>query len=986
MRKLLLFSLLFYSLSLSAQEPIFESNSYVYSKQNYSFDFFNVFNFYQFSDGSINVSPYSNFNVTIGNTFAKKTFKGDDYQILFDDILFYKNRKFIAYANKLLEILPNKSLKKIFFYQSGEEFRGCHTDGNLIYFVTQNISKNTFKLYSFDGKTFRVLKNFKDTLNTGYALYRVKNKIYLANYGGKQKLALWQINKNKLINPLNYPFKCINFKMLNLDEIYFYDKKNKLFFYNHGVISYINPFNFNDFGLDYGLSKDYLRFNNHIKNNNYLLKLNKDKIDTLAVQFNTPKCFPSLENKESNSYYIGSGVNLYRVFPLIKKYSRIYNKSNAQQIFSLAQAKDGKIWAGSYNGSLSIIDKNRIVETPFKDLFLNGSKNIGDKILMNLEAKNGILLFENHKTKPKKISDTLISFYNFLSRDSTLYLGTSTYGLAYAKWKNVLANKKINWRFISKEKGNHLYNNICIAEDKFGNIWSSQKGFSIYQPYKDKAITWSKEKNEVGFSSLSMLTDNKKTLWVGSYDGKLFYYDGKNRDDLSPKNFRSISHPLLEGNKIIYFMHQWKNYLILGAYDKILLFDLEKWYREKKVLVRYLNSMETNFSAPTEQNTCLTDFRDESIWFSTSDMLYQWNIKDWLKLATFKVIPEIVLKKDTLENHLQVNQKFQLKPKENSFEVEIRYQTKDNMPRYISASLAKEGEKPVFEAPNLETHFKFQNLSSGNYVFYVRVCQQDGSFTIHQFKIEIEKFLWQKWWFWFLVSLFPIAMIVYYYHKKNEINVQKKQISQLNLSNLSNQFRPHFMLNALNSIGSQMEDKPHAEKVISRLGESINILYDFTTKNTFYHYFKKEWKLVSNVIEIQKLLFIPELQTVIHHLEIMNTDFKIPIGLLQIPIENALLHGLRNREEAPYLLEINFSENEEQFIISIKDNGVGRKKSKEINNFKKNGNGLKTIEKMVNIINKRQQNAIHYKINDLLEGTEVIITLNKTIDYEKIQL
>jgi hypothetical protein len=92
------------------------------------------------------------------------------------------------------------------------------------------------------------------------------------------------------------------------------------------------------------------------------------------------------------------------------------------------------------------------------------NKNIGDKIIMNLEANKGILLFENHKTKPKKISDTLISFYNFLSRDSILYLGTSTYGLAYAKWKNVLTNKKINWRFISKEKGNHLYNNVCIAE------------------------------------------------------------------------------------------------------------------------------------------------------------------------------------------------------------------------------------------------------------------------------------------------------------------------------------------------------------------------------------------------------------------------------------------------------------------------------------------------------------------------------------------
>ena len=114
MKKLLLFSLLFYSLFLLAQEPIFESNSFVYSKQNYGFDFFNVFTFYQFSNGSVNVSPYSNFNVTIGNTVAKKTFKGDDYQILFDDIISYKNRKFIAYTNKLLEILPNKNLKKIF--------------------------------------------------------------------------------------------------------------------------------------------------------------------------------------------------------------------------------------------------------------------------------------------------------------------------------------------------------------------------------------------------------------------------------------------------------------------------------------------------------------------------------------------------------------------------------------------------------------------------------------------------------------------------------------------------------------------------------------------------------------------------------------------------------------------------------------------------------------------------------------------------------
>ena len=227
MRKLLLFSLLFYSLSLSSQEPIFESNSYIYNKQNYSHDFFNIFSMYQFPNGKLNVSPYSNFNVTIGNTFAQKTFKGDDYQILFDDIISYKGRNFIAYTNKLLEISPNKRLKKI-FQQSGEEFRGCHTDGNLIYLVTQNISKNTFKLYSFDGFTFRIIKNLKGTVKTGYALYHVENKIYLGNYGEKQKLVLWEISNNKLSNPHYYPFTCVNFKILNIDEIYFYNSNKCL--------------------------------------------------------------------------------------------------------------------------------------------------------------------------------------------------------------------------------------------------------------------------------------------------------------------------------------------------------------------------------------------------------------------------------------------------------------------------------------------------------------------------------------------------------------------------------------------------------------------------------------------------------------------------------------------------------------------------------------------------------------------------------------
>lgn len=252
----------------------------------------------------------------------------------------------------------------------------------------------------------------------------------------------------------------------------------------------------------------------------------------------------------------------------------------------------------------------------------------------------------------------------------------------------------------------------------------------------------------------------------------------------------------------------------------------------------------------------------------------------------------------------------------------------------------------------------------------------------------IDTFYWQKWWFWAIVSLFPISFLLFYFKKRNQIEKQKKRLSQLNLSSLSNQFRPHFMLNALNSIGSQMGEKPHAEKVISRLGESINILYGFTQKNNFTLSFENEWKLVENSLEIQRLLFIPELNVTIKNKEVLPSDYKIPVGLFQIPIENALLHGLRNKTDGNCNLTIEFEENKTHYFITILDNGVGRQKAAEINNFKKNGNGLTTVFEMIKIINEHQKNGIKFKIFDLNQpkGTKISISLHKNIDYEKIKI
>ncbi|HOD10315.1 MAG TPA: hypothetical protein PKH91_06190, partial [Flavobacterium sp.] len=164
--------------------------------------------------------------------------------------------------------------------------------------------------------------------------------------------------------------------------------------------------------------------------------------------------------------------------------------------------------------------------------------------------------------------------------------------------------------------------------------------------------------------------------------------------------------------------------------------------------------------------------------------------------------------------------------------------------------------------------------------------------------------------------------------------------------------------------------------------------YSFTQKNEFTIAFQNEWKLVENSIEIQRLLFIPKLIVSISQKEIIPDTYKIPVGLIQIPVENALLHGLRNKENGEFCLNINFSEDNYFYLIEIIDNGIGRAKSSEINNFKKNGNGLKTIREIIKILNHNQSNVIQFEITDnpIETGTKVTLKLKKEIDYEKIEL
>jgi sensor histidine kinase YesM len=220
---------------------------------------------------------------------------------------------------------------------------------------------------------------------------------------------------------------------------------------------------------------------------------------------------------------------------------------------------------------------------------------------------------------------------------------------------------------------------------------------------------------------------------------------------------------------------------------------------------------------------------------------------------------------------------------------------------------------------------------------------------------------------------------------------QEKTLANLRIVTLSSQFRPHFILNALNTIGSRMHNEPEMESVLSRLGESINLIFGHAQKNRVLHPFPEEWALVESAMHIQQLMYLKDLLTNLPDKEAIAVlkDVNVPLGLLQIPVENALLHGLRNREHGPWELCISIYTAGGNFVIVITDNGVGRMAAGQLSNATSHGTGTKNISAILDIINADQPRHITlcYEDNIFSEqegrryGTRCIITIPESFHY-----
>lgn len=736
-----------------------------------------------------------------------------------------------------------------------------------------------------------------------------------------------------------------------------------------------------------------------------------DKVSFIIPHTDKFAAFPFADTIMQTLYF-GTFNKPFRFFPYLKKYPQVFQHAGSSAIQAITQDNKGRVWAGSYEGGLAVIDSGGLREYREPGItFLSNAVTIGNYNYFIVEnAAYGLQQYDRDGHR-KTLKNKLTGYYQYISADrQRYYFGTNNTECLLTDI-TTLQNGKPKWIKIDSSKGYQLHNTVSITEDTLHRVWMSHtgRGWAVYYPEKKRAVTFLIARKETDFGFLSSYTDSHGTVWLGTKQRGLLYYNNYSSAVVSPADVQAIQHPLLVKGSLITELTQWGKWLIITQQDKMLLLDLDAWYNQKKTIIRYLNPQETGFTTPPEQNTILTDKRDSSIWFATSTMLYQWNIRQWLSLPVYTVQPVVELQTGKETPVLSGTAVLKIKPTENSLRFAVSFQSPDNMPRYMSLVLIKTGDSLVFAPPSLETHYNFNNLAPGNYEVVIQICQADGTVTEHRYPFAIDKFWWQRWRVWALASLLTTFISVYIItisrkrklaeaivkRKEAELETvkaaQQKKLAHLQVVSLSSQFRPHFILNALNTIGAQMDDKPAAEIVLSRLGESINLIFSHAQEQKIAHAFMDEWSLVRNIIHIHQLMYLKQLEVSIPEIVELQqvTSLKVPLGLLQIPVENALLHGLSNRETGPWKLYITVIKSAENIIVAITDNGVGRKKAATLSNYQKHGTGTKNISGILDIVNasNQQKITIAYKDDVFTSGNEpygttVIISIPIQFNYE----
>ncbi|MFK7772185.1 MAG: histidine kinase [Saprospiraceae bacterium] len=703
----------------------------------------------------------------------------------------------------------------------------------------------------------------------------------------------------------------------------------------------------------------------------------KQKFDQGDLIFSGINCNKIIADRENN-YWIGTTGHGIIFIPSLEM--KIYNSKNSmlanEQIFCLDwNKKDGEIYVGHNEAKFSILSKQKVttynLNASGRILDITQTQTQNDHLLLASDSKPIIVQNVgeiNQRDVPlEKLQSGIKTF--FVDSQNRIFIGTSNRVLMYQNEKELNQSLRVINHILLKKR------TYAIGEDFQNGIWlGTTEGIFIYKNKEVKPFS-SDPKNDFYVSSIT--PGNDSMMWVSTLgEGIIGYKNGEEvarfnlENGLASNNCKKVvedgENLWIVTNKGLNILNQASGKIELinktdglptDDLSDIILTENEIWIGTSKGLINFpKNLSHRNLVAPTIHISAL---------------------KIWERDTTLSTVYE-------LDHH------------QNNFQIEfvgLGFRSKGN----ISYQYKLSGVDANWVSTDLRT-VRYPTLNPGAYTFEVFAINEDGikskNPAIIYFSIATP--WWKTWWFWTLMALlfFGLIGVVFYWRlqriqEKERLELEfSKKVNALEQKALQMQMNPHFIYNTLNSIQYflTVNDAKFAMIYLSRFAKMIRMIFEQSKKSGIS--IEEEVDFLKTYLKLEQLRFKDKVDVEINVSEQLKDngfELKIPPLLLQPLIENAFKHGLFQKEEKG-LIKVDFNLENNFLLCIIEDDGVGREKAKEKDDWKPKdyiSSGINTTKDRLKMLNElsdsKEESEIQiidmYDQNNRPSGTRVIVKI-----------
>ncbi|HTL80954.1 MAG TPA: two-component regulator propeller domain-containing protein [Bacteroidia bacterium] len=638
-------------------------------------------------------------------------------------------------------------------------------------------------------------------------------------------------------------------------------------------------------------------------------------------------------------------------------------------IYGIDRDASGRLWIGTEMSGAFLYDGDHFVEFSRKDGLASNKVNAVMKMDngdMWLGTDRGLSIVTNGKSRNMHPADGLGSDsvnVIFKDRKGRVWLGG-------AKTITLYENGKFIPYHIPAD-ANSIFDVWCLHDDADGNMWVGTYTGGLYIFDGKTFSDGSKKIGADADSYFSICEDNHGKLYFGTLDG-IFIYDKTGTFHIDEANGLS--------SELIYCMtmDKEKNNLWVGTNQGISKFDVKAFNFDGDIHITTFGKEEGFTGVESNSNGTYLD-SNGVIWFGTVNGLMKYTPTEYRTNSAFARTSITGIKLEYRDTILPNFAELSWNENNVAFDYVGICLTNPSKVRY---RFMLEGFDPDYSPPTASRNARYSNLPPGTYTFKVISMNNEGLWntTPTTFSFTIATPFWKRAWFWTLLTLASLgflALVVYLRIRKIKLQERKESETQVamaknELKALRAQMNPHFVFNSLNSIQHFIltNKSQDAGKYLNKFARLMRVILNNSEKSVIT--LSEEMEYLRLYLELEEMRFENKFSWKIEIDDDIDADFfEIPAMLLQPYIENAILHGLTPKKTFGHLL-IKIHLQGETLVCTIEDDGIGREKAREIRQLSKRKDhkslGMKITHDRLELINRLHGSHLSLTITDLYDA------------------